>query len=335
MSTTQALNQDDVLGGPEDLSPSAFGEGPGDAAAKKKSTLLPMLGGIAVAVLIVGFFGWKIAAPYLNRNQTAEAIQPLPAAKQSAQEIPQYQQPARLPQSDAVSPAQMPPVNGEPRMTALQGMPQNQSTQLAVAPQAQPGPAMSAQPARDAQQSTPTNSAMADGATGQATAPLQGAPSANAPAATQAQTQGDLAIANARIDALEKSLAALKDSVDKLAASSAAKPAPVEKDKEKPTAEEKASPRKASSKAASAKKPVVQEKASTGSKKSSGDEDSKPAARSDLHLKAVLDGRAWFQTRGGESVTVAPGDEVKGMGTVKSIDAERGQVLFSNGTVVR
>lgn len=331
MSTTQQLNQDDVLGGAEDLSPSAFGEGPGDAAAKKKSTLLPMVGGIAVAVLIVGFFGWKIASPYLNRNQAAETIQPLPAAKQSDQEIPQYQQPVRQPQSDAVSPAQMQPANGEPRMAAQQGMQQNQ-TQPAVAPQAQPGPTMSAQATRDPQQSMPTNTMTADGATGQTTAPLQGTPAANPPAATQAQ--GDLAIANARIDALEKSLAALKDSVDKLAAISAAKPAPVEKDK--PTAaEEKTSPRKASSRAASAKKPVAQEKASTGNKKPSSDEDSKPAARSDLHLKAVLDGRAWFQTRGGESITVAPGDEVKGMGTVKTIDAERGQALFSNGTVVR
>lgn len=333
MSATQQLNQDDVLGGPGDLSPSAFDEGPGDGAAKKKSTLLPTVGGIAVAVLIVGFFGWKIAGPYLNRNQAVEAIQPLPAANQAAPETPQYQQPVRQPQTDAVGPAQMQPVNGEPRMTVPPGTPQNQSTQLAVAPQAQQGPAMSSPPARDPQPSTPNNTTMSESSTGQATAPLQGTSIANAPAVTPAQ--GDLAIANARIDALEKSLAALKDSVDKLAPSSAAKPALVEKEKDKPTSEEKASPRKTSSKAASAKKPVAQEKASTENKKSSSDEESKPAARSDLHLKAVLDGRAWFQTRGGESITVAPGDEVKGMGTVKTIDAERGQVLFSNGTVVR
>lgn len=60
-----------------------------------------------------------------------------------------------------------------------------------------------------------------------------------------------------------------------------------------------------------------------------------PAPKMDsLTLKAVLEGRAWVQLKSGETVTVAPGDEVGGV-TVTSIDAERGTVRMSNGAVLR
>lgn len=52
-------------------------------------------------------------------------------------------------------------------------------------------------------------------------------------------------------------------------------------------------------------------------------------------LKAVLEGRAWLQLGSGETVTAAPGDDVAGVGTVSVIDAERGEVRFANGAVLK
>ncbi len=58
-------------------------------------------------------------------------------------------------------------------------------------------------------------------------------------------------------------------------------------------------------------------------------------AQPGLQLKAVLEGRAWLQTKGGESITVSPGETVPGLGVAKIIDAEQGQIIFSNGLVLR
>lgn len=58
-------------------------------------------------------------------------------------------------------------------------------------------------------------------------------------------------------------------------------------------------------------------------------------ASTGITLKAVLEGRAWLQLKSGETVTVAPGDNVAGMGAVRSIDAERGEVRFTNGQVLQ
>lgn len=59
------------------------------------------------------------------------------------------------------------------------------------------------------------------------------------------------------------------------------------------------------------------------------------AAQPALQLKAVLEGRAWLQTKGGESITVSPGETVPGLGVAKIIDADQGQIIFSNGLVLR
>ncbi len=59
------------------------------------------------------------------------------------------------------------------------------------------------------------------------------------------------------------------------------------------------------------------------------------AAQPVLQLKAVLEGRAWLQTKGGESITVAVGETVPGLGVVKAIDVDQAQIIFSNGLVLR
>lgn len=52
-------------------------------------------------------------------------------------------------------------------------------------------------------------------------------------------------------------------------------------------------------------------------------------------LKAVVTGRAWFQSPSGGTLTVSPGDNVPVYGRVVSIDATAGEVHFANGAVVR
>lgn len=52
-------------------------------------------------------------------------------------------------------------------------------------------------------------------------------------------------------------------------------------------------------------------------------------------LKAVLEGRAWLQVSSGDTISVAPGDDVAGVGTVSAIDAERAEVRFGNGAVLK
>ena len=74
-----SINQDDVfLGGEasggygDELSPSEFGNDQEEAGAsesspkKKGSSILTVIVGILAALGIVGFFGWKIAAPYFS-----------------------------------------------------------------------------------------------------------------------------------------------------------------------------------------------------------------------------------------------------------------------------
>lgn len=54
-----------------------------------------------------------------------------------------------------------------------------------------------------------------------------------------------------------------------------------------------------------------------------------------VQLKAVVDHNAWVQTESGDSVMVAPGDEIPGVGRVRSVDSETGTVRLSDGRVIR
>ncbi|KAG0189369.1 hypothetical protein DFQ28_003495 [Apophysomyces sp. BC1034] len=331
------LDQDNVLGGGDDLSPSDFSERSGE---RKKNTLLPLLGGVAVAVGVVGIFGWRIASPYLNHHQEPEAILQSSSANQPVQEpsqlsTPQYpqgvQQPGRPSQMEAGN------MTGGQTQAAI-GAPQPAQQGISLQPAAMSSGMQPKQGMTGAAQSKPAEQAQGQSAVPVAmkskdSMPQQPASESTVQSSAPAGAPSDMAAnarllaqANSRIDALEKSINVLKETVDKLAGAAAKKP---------PAKEKAVTHSSAGGKAATARKPQSSEKPTSHGKKSSGDEETKPAARSDLHLKAVLDGRAWFQTKGGESITVAPGDDVKGLGIVKAIDAERGQVTFSSGTVVR
>jgi len=54
-----------------------------------------------------------------------------------------------------------------------------------------------------------------------------------------------------------------------------------------------------------------------------------------VQLKAVVDNNAWVQTESGDSVMVSPGDEIPGVGQVRSVDPETGTVHLSDGRVIR
>lgn len=53
------------------------------------------------------------------------------------------------------------------------------------------------------------------------------------------------------------------------------------------------------------------------------------------YLKAVLPGRAWLQSKKGQTMTVTLGDKVRGYGTVTWINAQLGQVRTSSGKIIR
>lgn len=52
------------------------------------------------------------------------------------------------------------------------------------------------------------------------------------------------------------------------------------------------------------------------------------------HLQAVVPGRAWIINNFGQSETISVGDPVTQYGTVKAIDANRGEVLTSSGKAI-
>lgn len=323
-----SLNQDNVLGDPDDsLSPSAFGHEPEEteqAGKSKKKSMLPMIGGITIACGIVLFFGWKIfIAPYMGSHEESAGIQPIPEnnqqqlapASQQAQGQPtQVMQDysASVPITEPVAPSgQIAPAVPVAQVGAIQAQGVNQQTP--VQPQQQP----------QANQAPQTVN--------------QGTPQAEQqPLQTQRMgaVQGDeLAKVYARIDSIEKNIASLHEEITRLAAGAGIRQATTS---DKPATSTKRVYPKPSTRPSTktAKKVAETEENAPPLKKDEGRE-SKSVARGDLHLKAVLDGRAWFQTKNGESITVSPGEEVRGIGTVKSIDAERGQVLFTNGAVVR
>lgn len=52
------------------------------------------------------------------------------------------------------------------------------------------------------------------------------------------------------------------------------------------------------------------------------------------HLKALVPGRAWLQTAGGETTTVTIGDRLPGYGIVQMINTQQGIVTTSSGAII-
>ena len=60
-----------------------------------------------------------------------------------------------------------------------------------------------------------------------------------------------------------------------------------------------------------------------------------PTRVSGVVLKAVVDKNAWVQVDSGESVMVAPGDRIPGVGVVQSVNPESATVRLSDGRVIK
>lgn len=338
MSNVRSINQDDVLGGDDDLSPSEFGGGRADdhmeiddepaPPSKKKSGIVPLVGGILAAVGIVGFFGWKILSPYLGDHGGADrdAFAPIaPAAHKPqpfAQDAPTLQGGAQAPVS--VQTAGMPAAAAAPGGAIAQKA-ETPGAQVAV--QAGSTAVSIAMPTADPA-GTPAVKVTGDkiviGAQ-PSQAPIVEKPAVQATPSHGASTD-DIAQINKRIDGISAALASLKETVEKLQADMKSRAAPQKQVVAKPAPTVSTASKKSPAPAQVAKKPV-------DSSKGDGASEAKPTV--ELQLQAVLQDRAWFKTKGGETITVSPGEELRGVGVVKLIDADAGRVIFTNGIVYR
>lgn len=328
MGNIHSINQDNVLGGDDDdLSPSEFGGRGGDeheidddppTPPKKKSGMIPLIGGVVAAIAIVGGFGWKILSPYFgndrggnDREAFAQIAAPKPQPFAPEPAPPQAAAPAPAPAAlDQMSPAQ----GGAPAAPSPQVVVTGSSVSVNT-----PMPDAASKVAVADDKAITGQQKVAD----KAVAPPQSVQTPPAGAEEIAQI-------NKRIDGISTALAALKETVEKLQADmksrSQAKLAPVA------AAAKPASPPAVAKKPAAPSAPAAKKQAE-GSKPDVAATDAKPAA--DLQLQAVLQDRAWFKTKTGETITVSAGEEVKGVGVVKQIDADGGRVVFTNGAVYR
>lgn len=364
-----SINQDDVfLGGEasggygDELSPSEFGNdqeemgaGSNDSLPKKKgSSILTVIVGILAALGIVGFFGWKIAAPYFSSGQTASAPEAFaPNAVGSAPAQNQLQQFAPVPSPVPSQPAAVQPQGnvGQPMApTADPFAPQAAAPAAAVANDPQVavkvsadkiviGPAAPAAAAAPAPgMASPASAPVASTATAAPTpvAAVSSAPAPTTPVVAPSVMAEDIARIDKRIDSIDAALVALKDTVAKLQgeiqksrAAVASKPNPA------PAVAKAAAPKPApeTTVAAKSNSPAGQKRAGAADKGEGASAEGMSAH--ELQLQAVLQDRAWFKTKTGETVTVAPGEELRGVGVVKQIDAEGGRVVFANGVVFR
>lgn len=320
MTNVHRLNQDNVLGGEDDeLSPNAFDHREGameiedeqPVAQKKKSTLMPLIVGAVAALGIIGFFGWKIASPYFAQNgANDEAFTPITAAPKPFEAQP----------GDGVATGA---VTGNDPTFNLPALPEAQNAASGVAAQGQIAPPGLAgqSPAAAPQvavQPLPTPKLAVS------------QPPAPAPAQAGPSTE-DIAQIHKRIDGIVVALDSLKEAVAKLQQQAQAKPAPVKASvvakPKQVVAAKKPSPAPVVTALSPAQTAVKLEKLDAA--KPQGATAPAPA----LQLQAVLQDRAWFKTSTGETITVSPGEELKGVGIVQQIDAETGRVVFVNGTV--
>lgn len=294
------MNQDNVFNNQEpELDQGIFNQQDQfheEEPKKKKSSALPVIAGVTFAVAVVGFFGWKIIGPRFMPRQPAEMIVASPVPQQM-QPQPQMQAPLQVEVASA-------PASAAP------------SVQLDQQGQ-QPGGFVAS---GSANQPIPL----------QVTAPVPVASPA-VPVAIQQPTTADLdtnaklSKLSGRIDELEKSIASIQAMLSK---SSAGQVQKVKSD-DKTTAVKKAT------KPVQAPKPKVVKETKTPAQPVEKEVAKKPVTNSEISVKAILEGRAWFQTKHGESITAAVGDSVRGLGVIRSIDAERGEVTFTNGSVMR
>lgn len=306
-----AINQDDALGVGEEYSDTQGMLGSGRGKARPTATVEVAEGGgkakwflIAFALMmlaVLGWVGWRFLGSGGAEVDAGALL--LPAAESNA-----------LPMTGA-------PVNEAPVAPAVSAQPLGPVEEMLPPAAAPVEPTVAVFPAGAASPTEPGAPAATASATQLATAPAESplpgpmpttsmaaAEQAAKEASTIASLREELSSAKARIAALEKE------------ASNRA-PAPARTAKPAATARRSGSaPRSVAASAAVR-------------------EDRKPTAKAPsppgVILKAVLEGRAWLQIGSGDTISVATGDDVAGVGTVSAIDAERAEVRFASGAVLK
>lgn len=340
--SNQHIDQENVLGSRAEthLSQSEIPER--DDSAEERApqsgagSRLPALAGIAIAIAVVGFFGLKVASSMLGGADQIGDADPLPAAPPAFEQPPQVPPGADLPRPPFVEPTAEPSQAGAPSMPPpADGVTQNSHV-------------------------TPN-----------ATAAPPGAPSANTTTPSMPTVSLDVPAeigrVNKRLDEIAAALAALTETVGKLQSTRAAKSehekpgVKAERLADRSTGAASGSPTERKRRASPAVEPAgatTQEAAEAGPVSPPKRVAKKPAeapqkgdlapaaavasstgesraATGDVALQAVLQDRAWFRLKGGETATAGVGEEVPGVGVVRAIDVEAGRVTFANGTVLR
>lgn len=352
MSTTE-FDQNDVFreGGKEQGKPSGMfndldrPEDEDDARrpAKKKGTLLPMVAGIGLVVIVCGFGVWKVVAPHLRSSQTSDDLGSI-GAPQIAQMAPTSAAPAPGSAAPQQQWSQQPTGQGysgsTPPLpqTMPNSAPQNGQQLVGVAgAQATVGMAVPAALASSPGVTAAAPGNPVSGSPAQAAAPQTGgivdAGQAQAsPQSHQAANDPDIAKLSARVDAIEDNLKTISAQLEALKAKGGSER--VDKTASpSPSGSTQSDTRVA--RAAERRHAIVKHRDAPKASASDATAQGDAGADNSMRLKAVLEGRAWIQTKAGDTVTVSTGDSVSPGVTVKSINADSGEVRLSNGTVLR
>ncbi|TAL63648.1 MAG: hypothetical protein EPN79_15960 [Burkholderiaceae bacterium] len=319
-SNNVQFDPDNVLA-EEDLSASGFAPQPPHQAPPAAPGGTPARPSM-VKYLVIGIFGVIAVGTVVMTLKPTFA--PKPAASRRAVAAAA---PAGLPQAAqgespmAQGAAMTAPTGGQMAATA----PADASLMQAFAAQnAQPATAVPVQPTPQTPTPQTTTAPQLPPGTDAVAAVPNSAPAAAVQQPTAPQSDADTAPAK-RIDVLEARMSTLE-----------AQLATIQKDLHALASERKPAPETQSAKHVKRSAGALAKVASRSSTRAAAPHTStthKGASGEAPTLKAVVTGRAWFQTTAGTTITASVGDNVPGYGTVEAIDADAGVVRFTNGAV--
>lgn len=305
-----SIDQEDILG-----QQNEFDDDDAPPVEKKKSNKNGQLltyGMYAVAVLVVGLALFKIFGPrFFHSNDQGYGVTPITVDQPSGQGAGQYGYQGYQPQPNPSAPAPAPV--GQYQQAQIYADPQGQAGLPVSEP---PPPPVVQQPAAPVGQAVQLQPQAAVEPQAVVAAPV---PTAGQDAGSIAQVQKQLEQQDIQLKAIQETL----DEIQKSLSVSAAKPAPKPSSANKPNAAQASAQKKS------------QPQAQRQVQKSQAGSDQQKNSPASMSLKAVLDGRAWFVTKGGESISVSVGDTIPGVGSVQRIDPDQGQVVMSSGVVYR
>lgn len=308
-----SIDQEDILG-----QENEFEDEDVPSASKNKANKnvqLMTYGAYAVAVFVVGFAMFKIFGPrFLPSDDQGYSAAPISIDQPVGHGAEQYGYQGQGYQPQPQNAAQVSVPTGH--YQEAQNYPANPQMQDPVS-------VKSAAPVLSAPQ--PSVPAVEPVVHVQPQVMMEPQAGAVAPQASDQDSASIVQVQN-QLDQQDIQLKAIQETLDEIKKSlstNAAKPAPKASAAVKPRTSQPASQNKPQQQA---QRPAQKNQGGSGQQKNS------PAS---ISLKAVLDGRAWFVTKSGESISVSVGDTIPGVGPVQRIDPDQGQVIMSNGVVYR